>query len=90
MLEKTIPISQIKDDMFKLVDEISKEHKPIILTGEKNDAVLLSLEDWNAIQETLYLVSIPNMRESIIEGINTNIKDCQTKLVRKMKVRQDD
>ena len=41
---------------------------------------MLSQEDWNAIQETLYLVSIPNMRESIIEGLNTSIEDCDTEL----------
>ena len=61
--------------MIKSVDEINKEHKTII-TEKTNDTI----KNWNAVQETLYLMSILNMRESIIEGVNTNIKDCQTKL----------
>jgi len=80
MITKTIPISQARANIFKLVEEINKEHHPIIITGKSNDAVLLSLDDWNAIQETLYLTSIPNMRESIIEGLNTPIEDCETQL----------
>ena len=80
MLQKTVPISQARANIFKLVEETNKEHHPIIITGKNNDAVLLSLEDWNAIQETLYLTSIPNMRESIIEGLNTPIEECQTEL----------
>lgn len=80
MITKTIPISQARANIFKLVEEINKEHNPIIITGKSNDAVLLSLDDWNAIQETLYLTSIPNMRESIIEGLNTQIGDCETQL----------
>jgi len=80
MITKTIPISQARANIFKLVEEINKEHHHIIITGKSNDAVLLSLDDWNAIQETLYLTSIPNMRESIIEGLNTPIEDCETQL----------
>jgi prevent-host-death family protein len=76
----TIPISQARANIFKLVEEANKEHHPIIITG-KNDAVLLSLDDWNAIQETLYLNSIPNMKESIIEGLNTPIEECETELL---------
>jgi len=80
MLSKTIPISQARANIFKLVEEINKEHQPIIITGKNSDAVLLSLEDWTSIQETLYLTSIPNMRESIIDGLNTSIQDCETEL----------
>jgi len=80
MLSKTISISQARANIFKLVEETNKEHQPIIITGKNDDAVLLSLEDWNSIQETLYLTSIPNMRESIIDGLNTSIQDCETEL----------
>jgi len=80
MLSKTVPISQARANIFKLVEETNKEHQPIIITGKNDDAVLLSLEDWNSIQETLYLTSIPNMRESIIDGLNTSIQDCETEL----------
>ncbi|NPA73351.1 MAG: type II toxin-antitoxin system Phd/YefM family antitoxin [Epsilonproteobacteria bacterium] len=77
MLQKAIPISQARANIFKLVDEISQNHTPIIITGKKNDAVLLSLDDWNAIQETLYLSSMPEVRQSIIEGINTPLEECE-------------
>jgi len=80
MLSKTISISQARANIFKLVEETNREHQPIIITGKNSDAVLLSLEDWNAIQETLYLTSIPNMKESIIDGLNTPIQDCETEL----------
>ncbi|NPA82058.1 MAG: type II toxin-antitoxin system Phd/YefM family antitoxin [Epsilonproteobacteria bacterium] len=80
MTTKIIPISQARANIFKIVEEINKEHYPIIIKGKKNDAVLLSLDDWNAIQETLYLTSIPNMKESIIEGLNTPVEECETEL----------
>ena len=81
MSAKTIPISQARANIFSLVEEANKEHTPIIITGKNNDAVLLSLDDWNAIQETLYLTSIPNMKESIIEGLNTPVEECETDLL---------
>jgi prevent-host-death family protein len=80
MTTKTVPISQARANIFKLVDETNREHHPIIITGKKNDAVLLSLDDWNALQETLYLTSIPNMKDSIIDGLNTPIEECETEL----------
>ena len=64
----------------KLIDEVSQTHKPILITGKRNNAVLLAEEDWNAINETLYLVSIPGMRESIIEGIETGLEECDREL----------
>ena len=80
MSAKTIPISQARANIFRLVEETNKDHTPIIITGKNNDAVLLSLDDWNAIQETLYLMSIPNMKESIIKGLNTPVEECETEL----------
>lgn len=77
---KTVPISQARANIFKLVEETNKEHHPIIITGKHNDAILLSMDDWNALQETLYLVSMPNMTKSIIEGLNTPIEECETDL----------
>ena len=69
MLQKTISVGQAKANIFKIIEETSQSHNPIIITGKKNDAVLLSLDDWNAIQETLYLTSIPNMTKSIQEAM---------------------
>jgi prevent-host-death family protein len=80
MIQKSISINQAKNSISELIKETNQNHNPIIITGQENNAVLLSLEDWNAIQETLYLTSIPNMRESIIQGLNTKIEDCETEL----------
>jgi len=77
MLQRAISVSQARTNIFKLIDETNQNHTPIIITGKKNDAVLLSLNDWNSIQETLYLNSIPNMKESIISGLNTSLEDCE-------------
>jgi antitoxin YefM len=62
--------------LYNLLDEVALSHEPILITGKRNNAVLISEEDWRAINETLYLMSIPGMRESLIEGMNTPIEDC--------------
>ncbi len=77
MLQKAISVSQARANIFKLIEETNQNHTPIIITGKKNDAVLLSLDDWNSIQETLYLNSIPNVKQSIIEGLNTPVEECE-------------
>jgi prevent-host-death family protein len=59
-----------------LVEQVAASHEPILITGERNNAVLISEEDWRAINETLYLLNIPGMRESLIEGKNTPIGEC--------------
>ena len=71
-----VNINQAKDDIEKLVNQTNDNHQPILLSGTKGNAVLVSEEDWNSIQETLYLHSIPGMVESIIEGGNTPIENC--------------
>ena len=72
--------SQAKENLYKIIDQTTESHEPIFITGEKNNAVLISEEDWNAIQETIYLNSIPGMAESIIEGMNTPIEECSETL----------
>jgi PHD/YefM family antitoxin component YafN of YafNO toxin-antitoxin module len=62
--------------LYKLLDEVALSHEPILITGKRTNAVLISEEDWRAINETLYLISIPGMREAIIEGLNTPIEEC--------------
>lgn len=64
MLE-AITAAEAKNEIQNLIDETAESHRPILITAEKRNAVLLSEEDWNAIQETLHLLSIPKMRESI-------------------------
>ena len=73
---KTIKITDARNNLYKLIDETSESHEPIQITGKRSNAVLLSEEDWTSIQETLYLLSIPNMRESIREGLKTPVEEC--------------
>jgi len=77
MLQRAVSVSQARANIFRLIEETNQNHAPIIITGKKNDAVLLSLDDWNSIQETIYLSSIPNMKESIIDGLNTPLEACE-------------
>ena len=77
---KTLTATQARKDIYRLLDEASDTHKPIQITGKRSNAVLVSEEDWQAIQETLYLSSIPGMRESIVEGMKTPIEETEEKL----------
>jgi prevent-host-death family protein len=61
--------SEARANLYRLIDQAAESHEPIFIAGKRTSAVLLSSEDWNAIQETLYLLSIPGMRESIKEGM---------------------
>ena len=72
--------TEARSNLYALIDETAESHKPVLITGKRNNAILLSEEDWNAIQETLYLVSIPGMTESIREGLAENITDTSTEL----------
>ena len=72
----TLTASKARSNLYKLLDEASSSHEPIQITGKRNNAVLLSEDDWRSIQETLYLLSIPGMRESIRKGLNTPVKAC--------------
>lgn len=72
---KTINVTKARADLYNLLLETSKSHEPIQITGKKTNAVLLAEDDWRAVQETLYLISIPGMRESIIDGLNTDLDD---------------
>jgi antitoxin YefM len=65
----SIPVTQARSMLYQLVDDASSTHEPVQITGKRNNAVLVSEEDWRSIQETLYLVSIPGMRESIRKGL---------------------
>ena len=78
---RTITATQARSNLYKLIDETAKASEPVYISGKRNKAVLLSEEDWRAIQETLYLLSIPKMRESIIKGMKTPVNKCDDKLV---------
>jgi prevent-host-death family protein len=72
--------TEARSNLYRLIDQASSSHEPIIITGKRGNAVLLSEEDWKSIQETLFLLSIPGMRDSIREGLATPIDDCQEEL----------
>jgi antitoxin YefM len=72
----TLTASEARSKLYRLIDEAASTHTPILITGKRSNAVLISEEDWRAIQETLYLLSIPGMRESIREGLKTPIEEC--------------
>jgi len=68
-------------DLYNLIDETAESHhQPIVITGKRNNAVLISESDWNAINETLYLLSVPGMRESIKEGLEEDVTDCSKEI----------
>ncbi len=74
---KTINVTKARADLYNLLTEASESHEPIQITGKKTNAILLAEEDWRAIQETLFLTSIPGMKESIVDGLNTDIDDTE-------------
>lgn len=70
---QTLSASTARTNLYRLIDEAAESHQPLVITGKRNNAVLVSAEDWAAMQETLFLLSVPNMRESIREGMNTPV-----------------
>ena len=76
----TINANEARTRLDNLIDEASQTHKPILITGIRNNAILLAEEDWGAINETLYLVSLPGMRESIIEGMQASLEESDREL----------
>jgi antitoxin YefM len=77
---KTINATKARANLYKLIEEASTIHEPIQITGKKVNAVLLSEDDWRSVQETLYLLSMPGMRESIMEGLETPVDECSEEL----------
>lgn len=76
----TFKTTDARAKLYRLIDEAVKSHEPIHIIGKRGNAVLISEDDWRSIQETLYLLSIPGMRESIREGLNTPLQECLEEL----------
>ena len=76
----TISATEARKQLYKLLDEVSQSHEPIQITCKRGSAVLVSEDDWRAVQETLYLVSLPGMRESILEGMATPVDELEDEL----------
>lgn len=76
----TLTASEARSNLYRLIDETATSHEPIVIAGKRHSAVLVSAEDWSSIQETMFLLSIPSMRESIRDGMNTPLSECTTEL----------
>ncbi len=76
----TLNATEARSKLYKLIDEAAQSHSPVVITGKRGNAVLIAEEDWNAINETLYLLSVPGMRESIREGMESSLENCEKEL----------
>jgi prevent-host-death family protein len=76
----SIPVTQARSKLYQLVDDAAASHVPVQITGKRSSAVLVSEDDWRSIQETLYLLSIPGMRESIRKGLREPLGKSTTEL----------
>jgi prevent-host-death family protein len=76
----TLTATEARAKLYRLIDETRASHEPIVIKGKRGSAVLISEDDWRAIQETMYLLNIPNMRESIRQGLATPIEECTEEL----------
>jgi antitoxin YefM len=72
----TLSASEARKRLYNLVDEVKETHQPVQIVGKRSSAVLVSEEDWKAIEETLYLDSVPGMRASIKKGLKTPVEKC--------------
>ena len=76
----TLTASEARASLYRLIDETAANHQPVVITGKRHNAVLVSADDWASVQETMYLLSVPGMRESIREGLSTPIEECDKDL----------
>ncbi len=75
-----ITVKEARKKLYRLLDDLSQSHEPLHISGKRNSAVLVSEEDWRSIQETLCLLSIPGMRESIRKAIKTPVRKCSKEI----------
>jgi len=75
-----ITATEARKRLYALLDDVSESHEPVQITGKRNSAVLISADDWRAVQETLYLHSVPGMKESILKGLKTPVEKCSEEL----------
>ncbi len=77
---KTISATSARSDLYRVIDSALQDHEPVQITGKRGNAVLVSEADWRAMQETLYLVSIPGMRDSIRKGMAEPMEACSKEI----------
>ena len=76
----SITATEARKRLYSLVDDVAESHEPIQIAGKRNSAVLVSEEDWRAIQETIFLSNIPGIRASILRGLKTPVEKCRKEL----------
>lgn len=79
-MNRAVTASEARTRLYRLLDQIAESHEPVLITGKRNRAVMVGEDDWRAMMETLYLLSIPGMRESIRKGLTTPIEACSDRL----------
>ena len=77
----SLNVTNARKNLYKLIEETASSHQPVKIIGKSANAVLVSKEDWEGINEKLYLLSIPGTRESIRNGMQEPLEDCSTELV---------
>lgn len=77
---KTVNVTEARKEIYHLISSVVGSHQPVQITGKAGSVVMLSEADWSAIQETLYLDSIPGMGDSIIKGMKATKEECSTEL----------
>ena len=75
---KTFSVTKARQNIYSIMERTIEDSEPVQITGKKGDVIMISLEDWNSIQETLHIVSIPGMEESIVKGMKESIDECGT------------
>ncbi|MDB4251141.1 type II toxin-antitoxin system Phd/YefM family antitoxin [Amylibacter sp.] len=73
-------ITEARANLYKLIDDMKVNHEPLVIMGKRGNAILMAEDDWNGINETLHLLSVPGMRESILEGMQESIDSAATEL----------
>jgi prevent-host-death family protein len=72
----TLTATEAREKLYRLIDEAAASHEPVLITGKRSNAILLAEDDWRSIEETMFLLSVPGMRESIREGLAEPIDAC--------------
>ena len=67
----TVKATEARANLYGLIDQVEQSQEPVLITGKRANAVLIAEDDWKSVQETLYLLSLPGMRESLIQGVST-------------------
>lgn len=76
----TVSVKEASDKLPDLVENTIEKREPVLISGKKNNAVLMAESDWQAMNETLQLLSVPGMRDAIKKGLSENLKRTSRKL----------